>query len=304
MADRAQRALNRTFAAIGAWPRFSFPLCLSALAGLSSVQADPIDAVNAVRLTGCESLPAVTSQLHTVPELHIAARRLARERRLDPALEFVSYRAMSATSFHVSGSDDDAQIERLLTENFCSSLLDPRYVEAGYYQNNLDTWIVVAEPGPAPIRLEPKLTAELVLGLVNAARIEGRRCGDDDYPRAGPVTLSDRLSEAARLHAEELADRGELSHTGLDGSDPGTRVSRTGYEWYAAGENVAGGQRTADAVVEAWLQSPGHCATLMGQAFTQMGIAYVLVPEGNPEIYWAQVFAAPASQDPRGRRND
>ena len=66
-----------------------------------------------------------------------------------------------------------------------------------------------------------------------------------------------------------------------------------GYNWRASGENVASGQRDADAVVAAWLESPGHCANIMEPNFTEMGVAFVEVPGANPSIYWAQSFAAP-----------
>ncbi|HJR68496.1 MAG TPA: CAP domain-containing protein, partial [Gammaproteobacteria bacterium] len=67
----------------------------------------------------------------------------------------------------------------------------------------------------------------------------------------------------------------------------------TGYAWRGSGENVAAGQRTAEEVVEAWLDSPGHCATLMEPKFTETGIAFALAPGKNPDVYWTQVFAAP-----------
>ena len=107
------------------------------------------------------------------------------------------------------------------------------------------------------------------------------------------MTLSPLLNEAAFRHARDMAERGVLSHEGSDGSESGDRITRAGYAWRASGENVAAGQPDADTVVAAWLESPGHCATLMGPYFTEMGIAFVPAPEKNPAIYWAQVFAAP-----------
>jgi uncharacterized protein YkwD len=45
--------------------------------------------------------------------------------------------------------------------------------------------------------------------------------------------------------------------------------------------------------VSAWLDSPGHCATLMSPLYAETGIAFALAPGKNPAIYWTQVFAAP-----------
>ena len=78
-----------------------------------------------------------------------------------------------------------------------------------------------------------------------------------------------------------------------DGSNSAERITRAGYAWQAAGENIAAGQLSAEAVVAGWLESPGHCATLMGPRFTEMGIAFALAPSRNPPIYWTQLFATP-----------
>ena len=78
-----------------------------------------------------------------------------------------------------------------------------------------------------------------------------------------------------------------------DGTVSGDRITRAGYAWQASGENIAAGQRDAEAVVAGWLASAGHCATLMAPYFTETGIAFALAPNANPPIYWVQVFAAP-----------
>jgi uncharacterized protein YkwD len=90
-----------------------------------------------------------------------------------------------------------------------------------------------------------------------------------------------------------MAANGVMTHRGSDGSNAGERVSRAGYSWRAYGENVAAGQADADAVVESWLDSPGHCTNIMGEQFREMGVAFELAPQSPLRILWAQVFAAP-----------
>jgi uncharacterized protein YkwD len=41
------------------------------------------------------------------------------------------------------------------------------------------------------------------------------------------------------------------------------------------------------------LASPGHCANLMSPKFTEMGIAWVVDPQSQSGVYWAQDFATP-----------
>jgi uncharacterized protein YkwD len=141
--------------------------------------------------------------------------------------------------------------------------------------------------------LEPAVEAARVLELVNAARAQERNCGRQSFAPAAPLKSSPVLASAAAAHARDMAEHAELTHTGSDGSKPADRITRAGYEWRGSGENVAAGQRNADAVVAAWLESPGHCVNIMEPNFTEMGVAFVEVPGANPGIYWAQSFATP-----------
>jgi uncharacterized protein YkwD len=76
-----------------------------------------------------------------------------------------------------------------------------------------------------------------------------------------------------------------FSHTGLDGSSPGDRITRVGYNWRAYGENIAKGYTSEQAVMNGWLQSEGHCKNIMSSNVKEMGVGR----DGN---YWTQVFAA------------
>jgi serine protease len=86
------------------------------------------------------------------------------------------------------------------------------------------------------------------------------------------VVMNEALCRAAAAHAQEMATRGVLTHTGADGSNPGDRISRTGYRWRTWGEIVGQGQRTPAAVVQAWMDSPGHRAIILGN-FREVGVA-------------------------------
>lgn len=58
-----------------------------------------------------------------------------------------------------------------------------------------------------------------------------------------------------------------------------------GINYHTAGENIARGQQTPEAVVDAWMNSDGHRANILNSSFTQIGVGYVA--EGN---YWTQMF--------------
>jgi len=127
-----------------------------------------------------------------------------------------------------------------------------------------------------------------VLELVNAERARGASCGDlGRFAPADPVVSNAALRCAARNHSRDMAERGFFDHTNPDGEGPGERIARTGYQPRTWGENIAFGQTSPRAVVDAWMESPGHCANVMNPAFTELGVGY------EAGDYWTQVFGAP-----------
>jgi uncharacterized protein YkwD len=128
-----------------------------------------------------------------------------------------------------------------------------------------------------------------VLALVNEARARGRRCGSHGvFAPAPALRLEPLLMAAARAHAADQADRGIMSHQGSGGTTPSQRVLAHGYHWMTVGENVATGQQTANEVVLAWLNSPGHCRNILEPEFKDMGIGMVIDTAGRS--FWAQEF--------------
>jgi uncharacterized protein YkwD len=76
-----------------------------------------------------------------------------------------------------------------------------------------------------------------------------------------------------------------FSHTGLDGSNAGQRITLAGYTWAAYGENIAMGYSSEQAVMNGWLNSEGHCRNIMNGKFKEMGAGR----DGN---YWTQDFGS------------
>jgi len=140
--------------------------------------------------------------------------------------------------------------------------------------------IPAPEPAPGPGSSD----VSLALSLLNGERAKAG---------APAVVLEARLTRAAKKHADELSTRGLLSHTGLDGSSPGDRISREGYRYRTYGEVIAAGQQTPEAVIRAWMNSPGHHAIMMDARYQEVGIA-VTRRAGNPYgIFWVMDFASP-----------
>lgn len=132
-----------------------------------------------------------------------------------------------------------------------------------------------------------------ILRLTNEARARGATCGTVPQAPAPALRWNDQLAHAARNHALDLGKRSYFDHTTPEGVKFSDRITGAGYVWRTAGENIAAGQPSPAAVVDAWLRSPGHCTNLMNPAFTEMGVGGVRV-DGSPYgLYWGQNFGTP-----------
>ncbi len=268
-------------------------LCVAAFLTTRNAYADLPAAINAARAEGCAGKRPAASVVEPNKALNDVAHELSRGGRLSEAMDRIGYPAASSESLYVKGPTDDAAIREIIEDRYCAVVDNPLFTEVGAYRRGNETWIVLAARIEQPAVKDSAAIAARVLELVNAAREESRRCGHRRLEAASPLTLSLALTEAASRHARDMARHGSFDHRGSDGSGPAERVSRAGYRWRATGENIAAGQSSADAVVAAWLDSPGHCANIMGAQFTEMGVAFALAASGNPGTYWVQVFAAP-----------
>ena len=73
-----------------------------------------------------------------------------------------------------------------------------------------------------------------------------------------PLTINIKLNNAAEGHSKYQADNKLMTHDGANGANAGDRITAAGYAWRAWGENVAFGQADCEAVIAAWMNSPGH----------------------------------------------
>ncbi|WP_319018236.1 CAP domain-containing protein [Microbispora sitophila] len=101
----------------------------------------------------------------------------------------------------------------------------------------------------------------------------------------GPLKHDPRLRAAAYAHSANMSAQNKMEHV-LDGRDPGYRITLAGYTWRAYGENIAKGYGTAQAVVQGWMNSPGHRQNILNCNYTDIGVGYVAA--GGP--YWTQDF--------------
>ena len=262
------------------------------LLAAGGARGDILDVANGLRRAGCDAHPGGVAPARAVAPLADVARRLARGAELGAALAAAGYRADDAFAAHVRDARGDAEIAAVLRARFCARLLDARLTEAGQSHAGAESWLVLAAPAPVSALADPDRIGRRVLKLINAARARPRRCGTEDFAAARPLTWSFVLAGAARVHARDMEQHGFFDHTGSDGSDPWTRVARTGYQPRSAGENLALNQESPEEVVAGWLASPHHCANIMDAHFRELGLAYVVSRQREQSIYWDLTLGA------------
>lgn len=103
------------------------------------------------------------------------------------------------------------------------------------------------------------------------------------------------LDAAAKMKAEDMASKGYFAHTSPDGIDPWYWISKAGYKYSYAGENLAVNFSDSEDVIRAWLNSPAHRDNILNAHFTEIGIGIAKgMYEGRETIFVAQMFGNPA----------
>ncbi|HTA32709.1 MAG TPA: CAP domain-containing protein [Solirubrobacteraceae bacterium] len=138
------------------------------------------------------------------------------------------------------------------------------------------------------------LVRAAVLCLINRKRAEAGE---------SPLVPNAQLEQAAEEHAQELVADDYFAHVSPSGETPVDRIRDTGYipnpgVGYVIGENLAWGTyqlSTPQAIVSAWIASPGHLANILEAQYhdTGIGITSAVPPSlapGAPGATYAQEF--------------
>jgi uncharacterized protein YkwD len=130
-------------------------------------------------------------------------------------------------------------------------------------------------PAPPPPPGGSTTIADEVTRLTN---VERAKAG------CGAVRTEPKLAAAALAHSRDMVDRDYFSHSSPDGKGPGDRATAAGYpNW--SGENIAKGYPDAAAVVQGWMNSPGHKANILNCSSKATGVGY-----DARQNMWTQMF--------------
>lgn len=138
--------------------------------------------------------------------------------------------------------------------------------------------VATAKPAPATVAAAGNTAsasyAQQIVSLVNKERAA-----------AGISAVSglDSLNKVAAAKATDMRANNYFSHTSPTYGSPFDMMASFGVTYRAAGENIAMGQRSAEEVMTAWMNSPGHRANILNKDFNYIGVGF----DNN---YWVQEF--------------
>jgi uncharacterized protein YkwD len=113
------------------------------------------------------------------------------------------------------------------------------------------------------------------------------------------VAWNVQLTAAAQGQSRDMAELNFFSHTNPNPAHATAddRVRAADYGGSFTGENIAAGYSSAAAVMQGWMNSPGHRDNILNCASTQIGIGYYYQADDQPfsgsgpyYYYWTQVF--------------
>ena len=128
-----------------------------------------------------------------------------------------------------------------------------------------------------PSKVNAKEEIQAVVKIVNQRRAEA------GLPA---LTYSKSLQKVADLRAKEITEL--FSHTRPNGQLCFTAFGELGVKYSYAGENIASGYKSAEAVMTGWMNSEGHRKNILDSRFTEIAVGF------DPETRaWVQVFRKP-----------
>ncbi|RFU68733.1 LysM peptidoglycan-binding domain-containing protein [Peribacillus saganii] len=182
------------------------------------------------------------------------------------ALGAGTYKVVSGDTFVKIAAKNQVSITELIKAN--PQIKNPSLIKPG------QTIYIPAKASETPAGVDAQ-----VVKLVNQERAKYKL----------PALKSDSaLARVSRFKSEDMRNKNYFSHTSPTYGSPFQMMKSFGISYRYAGENIAVGQTSAQAVMAAWMKSPGHKANILSKNFTYIGVGYA--KGGSYGHYWTQQF--------------
>ena len=150
---------------------------------------------------------------------------------------------------------------------------------------------------PPPLRVEEQapesfLTKAGVIKWTNSQRAAS------SLP---PLAQNQKLSATALAKVQDMLKNQYFAHVSPSGTGAADLAKNAGYDFLAIGENLAMGDFADDqALVQAWMDSPGHRANILNSRYTEIGVAVIKGAfEGRTTWMAVQEFGLPQTACPQ-----
>lgn len=139
-------------------------------------------------------------------------------------------------------------------------------------------------PTPTPAPSSGYTLSQFEQRVVDLVNLERQKAG------LKPLVADIQLSKGARVKSQDMIDENYFSHTSPKYGSPFDMMKTFGISHGYAGENIAAGQTTPEAVVTAWMNSAGHRANILNANYGKIGVGYAYGPNSTYKHYWTQWF--------------
>lgn len=114
-----------------------------------------------------------------------------------------------------------------------------------------------------------------------------------------PLGINGLLTAAAQTKADDMASRNYWSHITPDGEQPWYFISRAGYSYSEAAENLAYGFTSSKDTVSGWMNSPEHKSAMLNKDYSEVGFGIAKAAnyqDHGPETIVVALYAKPSSE--------
>ena len=150
--------------------------------------------------------------------------------------------------------------------NHKAKILSPQYlvILLGLFILGRSTIDIYSALNPGVLGYASSINPDKVIELTN---VERQKQG------SGPVTYNSQLAAAAMAKAHDMYANNYWAHVSPTGTEPWYFITKAGYKYLHAGENLARDFRNPQDVVAAWMASPTHKQNLLDSRYKDIGVA-------------------------------
>jgi len=113
------------------------------------------------------------------------------------------------------------------------------------------------------------------------------------------LKISDKLVRAAEEKARDMLNKNYFAHTSPEGTTPWHWLEKNGYNYIAAGENLAKNFNDSKFLHKAWMNSPSHKENIINNKYQEIGIAVIEgMVDGKKIVIAVQYFGRTLKSQP------